>query len=169
LTDKHCSWTFNEHIEHTDVHLASLLLYLSTALRIVLCWWVTTKYEAIVPGFPMASRPLMCTERIKSSTTVEAIGSNPAVGSSYMTSCSQNQYSKTKVQYTGVCLPLARSLPFQVNQQTEVIQSEWGDWPYHPEFNQPCLRTTPQIFIQNDGHMIMVPPALFALVCHWRW
>jgi hypothetical protein len=90
----------------------------------------------------MASRPLMCTERIKSSTTVEAIGSNPAVGSSYMTSCSQNQYSKIKVQYTWVCLPLTRSLPLQVNQLTEVIQSEWGHWPYHPEFNQPCLRTT---------------------------
>lgn len=62
-------------------------IYLSTALLIVLCWWVTTTYEAIFPGFPRASSPFEWTERMRSSTTVDAIGSNPAVGSSYKRTC----------------------------------------------------------------------------------
>lgn len=62
-------------------------IYLSTALLIVLCWWVTTTYEAIFPGFPRASSPFKWTERMRSSTTVDAIGSNPAVGSSYKRTC----------------------------------------------------------------------------------
>lgn len=81
--------TRNEKIE-MHVNMDKVIMHLSTARRIVLCWWVTTMYEAMVPGFPWASWPFIWTERIKSSTTVEAIGSNPAVGSSYITSCSNN-------------------------------------------------------------------------------
>mmetsp|Transcript_69512 Transcript_69512/g.220047 ORF Transcript_69512/g.220047 Transcript_69512/m.220047 type:complete len:365 (+) Transcript_69512:2263-3357(+) len=63
----------------------------STARRIVECWCVTTTYDAM--PFSASAPPLCCScplpstlmDRIRSSTTVEAMGSSPAVGSSYMT------------------------------------------------------------------------------------
>lgn len=67
--------------------------YLSTALLIVLCWWVTTTYEAI---FPSSLIPLEWIERMRSSTTVDAIGSSPAVGSSNKMTCPEREFIQEK-------------------------------------------------------------------------
>ena len=64
----------------------------STALRMVECWCVTTMYD-VIPLRALGALPfeymsgLSCIERIRSSTTVDATGSRPAVGSSYMMTC----------------------------------------------------------------------------------
>jgi hypothetical protein len=67
----------------------------------------------------------MCTERIKSSTTVEAIGSSPAVGSSYRTSCKQTQYLNGIPTHMDLylCDSLPPSLSSSTNQKKQYKQN----------------------------------------------
>ena len=92
----------------------------------MLCWWVTTAYDAIFPGLPIASFPVTCMERIRSSTTVDAIGSSPAVGSSYKRTWQKKiDYKFTKT--TKKQAKLSDLLVFQKCFRWFSNNNEWND------------------------------------------